>query len=312
MSPLLSIIVANYNYGRYLPQAIESVARQSCMDFELIVVDGGSTDNSVEVIEKYANGLPPNISLNDWRRQSPNHVNSQEHNDIITWWCSEKDGGQSNAFNKGFSHAKGRFLTWLNADDVMLPGVIEKFKKSLAMHPECEWFVGGVLWLDPEMRVVNCGRGRRFSEMRYQSGFVNGYGPSTFFSKRLYDIAGGVDERFHLMMDSELWLRFAKLGFRYRPCCNYAWGLRLHPGAKMSNHNFDQKGNLDLGMSVESAEMAIHKQRVARETQMMLCGFHVKRLTRFRRLLSVAWIQVTLARFDLFRWKGRLYSEVFK
>ena len=166
MQPLVSIVIANYNYGRFLEEAIQSVIAQNMGDkVELIICDAASTDNSVEIIKKYANGLPKNISYTDWINSS--NQNSQTP-PLITWWCSEKDGGQSAAFNKGFSHARGRFLTWLNADDVMLPGTIEKLKVAAERQPECEWFVGGVLWLDPGMRVINCGRGRRFSEIRYR------------------------------------------------------------------------------------------------------------------------------------------------
>ena len=99
--PLLSIVIANYNYGRFLEEAIQSVLSQSCNDYELIIVDGGSTDNSVEIIKKYE--------------------------DKIAWWVSEKDKGQSDAFNKGFAHAKGKYLTWLNADDILFQSIIPLF-----------------------------------------------------------------------------------------------------------------------------------------------------------------------------------------
>lgn len=280
--PVLSVVIANYNYGRFLEEAVQSVLTQSCQDFELIVVDGGSTDNSVEVIKK--------------------------HQQKIAWWCSEKDRGQSHAFNKGFAHAQGRFLTWLNADDVMLPGTIAKLKLATERHPRCEWFVGGVFWLDPEMRIVNCGRGRPFSEIRYLCGDVNGYGPSTFFSRRLLSAVGGVDERFHLMMDTDLWFRFAQAGARYKPFCNYAWGLRLHPGAKMSDHNFDSEGKLVIGGEANEN----HRQQLDRERALMLDGVRVGRLTLVKRLLSASWFRVFAARIDLLRFKGRNYQEYFK
>ena len=110
-NPLLSIVIANYNYGRFLEEAIQSVITQEGFDqCELIVVDGGSTDNSVEVIKKYS--------------------------DKISWWCSEPDGGQSSAFNKGFRRASGRFLTWLNADDIFLPGALSAIMYEIRQHPE--------------------------------------------------------------------------------------------------------------------------------------------------------------------------------
>ena len=104
-APFFSIVIVNYNYGRFLEAAILSILNQSCVDYELIVVDGGSTDNSVDIIRKYKNS--------------------------ISWWCSEKDNGQSHAFNKGFAHANGRFLTWLNADDLLMPGTLAAAKKKL-------------------------------------------------------------------------------------------------------------------------------------------------------------------------------------
>ena len=97
--PILSIVIANYNYGRFLEDAIRSVCLQNMGDkIELIICDAASTDNSLEIIRKYASK--------------------------IAWWCSEKDGGQSAAFNKGFSHARGKYLTWLNADDVLVSGCL--------------------------------------------------------------------------------------------------------------------------------------------------------------------------------------------
>lgn len=287
MQPLVSIVIANYNYGRFLEEAIRSVLSQLCDDYELIIVDGGSTDNSVEVIKKYE--------------------------DKIAWWVSEKDRGQSDAFNKGFAHAKGRFLTWLNADDVMLPGVIEKLKCAAKKHPKCEWFVGGVLWLDPEMKVVNCGRGRPFSEIRYREGNVSVWGPSSFFTKRLLDAVGGVDERFHYTMDTDLWLRFAcKEKARYLPFCDYAWGLRLHPDAKMSGHNFTEDGKLDTQHSEkEKIARSKHIEQMKREAMWRQEYFVSKRPTRLTRLISVSWKQVLAARVDLFRFKGKYFKEMF-
>ena len=110
MIPELSIIVVNYNYGRFINDAIESVIGQESFDnCELIIVDGGSSDNSVECIKEHANK--------------------------IAWWCSEKDKGQSDAFNKAFSHARGKFGFWLNADDILMPGAIKAILEYLSSHP---------------------------------------------------------------------------------------------------------------------------------------------------------------------------------
>lgn len=286
-SPLLSVVIANYNYGRFLGEAIESLLAQSCQDFELIICDAASTDNSVDVIKKYAGR--------------------------IAWWCSEKDGGQSAAFNKGFSHASGRFLTWLNADDVMLPGTIEKLKIATEKRPDQEWFVGGCFWLDPEMRIINCGRGRPFSNIRYREGNVSAWGPSSFFTKRLLNAVGGVDERFHFTMDSDLWLRFASMeNARYLPFCNYAWGLRLHPEAKMSGHNFTADGALDTQHSNdEKLRLSKHYAQMKQESLWQREYFNSRRATKLSRLISISWPQVIMARLDFLRYHGKHYMEYF-
>lgn len=286
--PLLSIVIANYNYGRFLGEAIESLVVQSCQDFELIVCDAASTDNSVDVIKKYAGR--------------------------IAWWCSERDGGQSAAFNKGFAKAKGRFLTWLNADDVILPGTIEKLKIAAKKHPDCEWFVGGCFWLDPEMKIINCGRGRPFSEIRYREGVVSAWGPSSFFTKRLLNAVGGVDERFHYTMDTDLWLRFAyEQRARYLPFCDYAWGLRLHPNAKMSGHNFTSDGKFDSQHSnEEKLKSSKHHKQMEQEAQWMREYYTPRKSSRLSHLMSVSWGKVLAARMDLMRYRGKHYREYFK
>lgn len=338
MQPLLSIVIANYNYGRFLEEAIQSVVSQDMGDkVELIICDAASADNSVDVIKKYANGLPANTLYYDWitakqrlttsdqrliandRRLTTNNqqaltTSDQRLTTKITWWCSEKDGGQSAAFNKGFSHAHGKFLTWLNADDVLLPGTLKKLELAIEKHPKCEWFVGGCFWLDLQMQIINCGRGRPFSERRYREGNVNVWGPSSFFTKRLLDTVGGVDERFHFSMDADLWLRFAaKANARYLPFCKYAWGLRMHPDAKMSGHNFTADGKFDT-KHTEAEKKAASKHREQRdlETRLRLGYFKPCKPTAISRILSADWVRVILAYIDLLRFRGNHYLEYFK
>lgn len=207
--PLFSVVIANYNYGRFLEEAIQSVLSQSCQDFELIIVDGGSTDNSVEVIKKYA--------------------------DRISWWISEKDRGQSDAFNKGFAHANGRFLTWLNADDAFAPGALSAVAREIERHADCEWFVGSSVWCDAEMRIDRCFCAHRFSALRAKTGGMTVGGPSSFFTQRLLDAVGGVDESLHYVMDVDLWYKFHReCGAKYRRTCHNVWAFRQHEASKMS------------------------------------------------------------------------------
>lgn len=289
MNPLLTIVIANYNYGRFLDEAIQSVLSQSCLDFELIVVDGGSTDNSVEVIKRYQNQ--------------------------IAWWCSEPDKGQSDAFNKGFSHATGRFLTWLNADDVMLPGTIAKLKVASERYPEQEWFVGGCFWLDPEMRIFRCGRARHMSRIRAEHGLVNVCGPSSFFAKDLYLRAGKIDERNHYTMDTDLWLRFAlNEKVAYRPFIRYAWGLRLHPAAKMSGHKFTADGRILSGEASDAAFVRDQKrmQQLQQEHRLTLSKIPPLKgtMSRWMQVATADWIPALMSRWDTFRYGGKKLSLV--
>lgn len=275
--PLFTIVIVNYNYGRFLKDAIQSVLSQSCQDFELIVVDGGSTDNSVEIIQTFSDRVG-GARFGGWDKvlkfASSKVLNSDESvsttknaegtenvqhskcniehriNNFRTpglqnsrtrfLWCSEPDKGQSDAFNKGFAHASGRFLTWLNSDDVFFPRALEHASKAICKHPDCEWFAGGCFWLGPKLHVMKCSCARTFSHIRAKRGEISVWAPSSFFSKALFDRVGGVDADFHYMMDTELWFRFYRqAGAVYRPIKGYCWGLRLHPDAKMSGHNFE-------------------------------------------------------------------------
>ena len=217
-SPLLSIVIANYNYGRFLEEAIQSVLSQSYDDYELIIVDGGSTDNSVEIIKKYA--------------------------DRIAWWCSEQDKGQSDAFNKGFAHARGRFLTWLNADDVMFPGALKAVARQIKNHPKREWFVGSSAYVDKELRITKWFCCHRFSDIRARYGFLTCGGPSSFFTKRLLIRVGGFDVALHFLMDIDLWYRCYYVGKqRYVRVIHPVFAYRIHETSKMSGADVVQDAN---------------------------------------------------------------------
>lgn len=316
LKPLLSIVIANYNYGHFLEEAIQSIIAQD-MDnrIELIICDAASTDSSVDIIRKYANGLPPNTSRSEWI--NPNTEPETQNPKLITWWCSEKDGGQSAAFNKGFSHARGRFLTWLNADDVILPGALKKLESAVTKYPECEWFVGGCFWLDPEMKIFKCGRARRMSRFRARHGIVNVCGPSSFFSRELFQKVGGVDERFKYTMDTDLWLRFALLAkVSFRPFAKYAWGLRLHPDAKMSGHKFTSNGRILEGTESRAA----FNRNVARLNQLqqednwikekLHLVMQTKPSSMIQRVLSSDFFPAVMSRIDSWFFSGKFYLDV--
>lgn len=217
--PLLSVVIANYNYGRFLEAAIQSVVSQDMGDqVELIVCDAASTDNSVDVIRKYA--------------------------DKIAWWCSEKDKGQSDAFNKGFSHATGKYGCWLNADDVLMPGALKAVLGYINRNPKCEWLAGSSVFTDSELKVKWCSRCAhvwRNGFLRFPMYSVNG--PSSFFLLDNLEKAGGFNVSLRYTMDTDLWRRFAKAGIRLHHIPDYVWCFRVHEESKTSHKFITGKGS---------------------------------------------------------------------
>ena len=219
-APLLTIVIANYNYGRFLEEAICSVLSQlgeksegvRAGDVELIVVDGGSTDNSVEVIKKYENR--------------------------IAWWVSETDGGQSNAFNKGFGHANGKYLTWLNADDVLVPGALVAIVGCIRKHPACEWFTGNAYRFTEDRKVCEVCWGPHVypSWLQRRHSPVVVFGPSSVFARDLWLRVGKIDEDIHLMMDTDLWIRFMIMGVKQRRINHFIWAFRMHADSKTAEY----------------------------------------------------------------------------
>ena len=209
MNPLLTSVIANYNYGRFLEAAIRSVVEQEGFgNCELIVVDGGSNDNSIEIIKKFS--------------------------DRIAWWVSEKDKGQSDAFNKGFSHAQGKYLTWLNADDIMPDGCLKRIVRGLVRHPDCEWFTGNLYRFTEDGRIIECVWGPNYLPKWLQSRGqpVAVYGPATIFTKELFERVGGMKLYQNFMMDTDLWMRFIVAGVKQRRINCFCWAFRMHEDSK--------------------------------------------------------------------------------
>ncbi len=277
MEPLFSIVIANYNYGRFLAEAIESAYSQGMGDeVEVIVCDGGSTDNSLEIIKRYK--------------------------DRIAWWCSEKDDGQSNAFNKGFAHARGRFLTWLNADDVLTHGALKAIANEIAKHPDCEWFAGSSVWTDANLMIHRCFCAHRFSVSRVRCGLMSVGGPSSFFTPRLLAVAGGFDETLHYKMDTDLWYRFFfKCGARYRRTRHNIFAYRQHEASKMS------------GADSHATERALANRRRALEEGWVLkqrYGGQTGWRAKFTRLATLSLVDHLVVMWRNFKWKGMRATEI--
>ena len=144
----------------------------------------------------------------------------------------EPDNGQSDALNQGFAKAHGDWLFWLNADDVLLPGALERVKSTLAARDGIDWIAGNQLRIDEEGRVVDCCVGNVWHDWLYRHVVPHVFGPSAFFTRALFEKAGGFDETLHVCMDWDLWIRFMQGGARFCRIDKYLWALRQWCGSK--------------------------------------------------------------------------------
>jgi glycosyltransferase involved in cell wall biosynthesis len=178
--PLVSIVTPSLNQGRYLEVAIRSVLEQEYPAIEHIVVDGGSTDDTLDVLRRYE------------------HLN----------WVSEPDRGQADALTKGFALAHGTIFGWLNSDDVYLPGAIETAVAAFA-GPSVGLVYGGWHKLDDEGRLSDAVPALPFDLGELRDGRNLIAQPAAFFTRAAYEAVGGVDTRYRYAMDYDLWLRIA-------------------------------------------------------------------------------------------------------
>ena len=144
----------------------------------------------------------------------------------------EPDSGQSDALNKGFAKAKGEWLFWLNADDVLLPNSLKRVKD--AATESVNWISGNVIYMDKDGKAKWCAWDRG-SKLAYRKLPVQVYGPSSFFRKKLFAEAGGFDVSLNYSMDIDFWCKFRQLGYWYTKLPDFVWGFRLHEGSKTSS-----------------------------------------------------------------------------
>ncbi|MBU2529227.1 glycosyltransferase [bacterium] len=188
--PKVSIITSSYNQGHFIEKTILSVLKQNCPNIEHIVIDGGSTDNTLEILEKY-----------------PHLV-----------WLSEPDKGQADAVNKGLKIATGEIIGWLNSDDVYLENAVSTAVKMFKEYPNVSVVYGDCYYIDEKDQVIRKFISGEFNLTRLLNcGYCYIPPMSTFIKSKVFDkLEGPVNTNLKYCMDYDLFIRIAKAGFKFQ------------------------------------------------------------------------------------------------
>jgi glycosyltransferase involved in cell wall biosynthesis len=184
--PRISVVVPSFNQAGFIEQTLRAILDQNYPDLELIVIDGGSKDESPEIIRRYE--------------------------DRIKFWCSEPDGGQTQGIIKGMGHATGEILCFLNSDDLFEPGALLDVGEYFARHPNVDAVYGDALWIDAKNKPLRPQKEIPFNRFIWLYTYNYIPGMSMFWRRSIYDRAGGFDPQYQLAFDADLWIRFSDHG----------------------------------------------------------------------------------------------------
>jgi len=219
----ITIVIPSYNQGQFIGRTIDSILNQGYANLELLVMDGGSDDETVRILKSYGNQIT---------------------------WQSAPDRGQTQAVNKGWKIATGQILGWVNSDDQLLPGALEKVARYFDTHPETNWLYGNCRYIDADGQTLG-----NYPAQPYDYGVLvknlQNYipQPTVFLRRSVFEVIGFLNEDLHYVMDLEYWLRiglkFPAVYINTSLAC-----LRLHRDAKsVSSYN---KFSSELVTTVET------------------------------------------------------------
>ena len=203
---LFSIITPSYNQGQFIQATIDSVLGQSYRNIEYFVIDGGSNDNTLEILQQYSD---PRLT-----------------------WISERDVGQSDAINKGLRRATGEYLTYLNSDDLLLPDSISFAVQYFEQHPQVDLLYGDGYYVDMQGKRLSAYRSTRFALAECLFDRQRLAQPGTFWRKQVTEAIGLFDEELHYRMDFDYWVRAALAGFHLEYVVGERAAYRLHDDSK--------------------------------------------------------------------------------
>lgn len=214
--PLVTIVTPSYNQGEYLEETILSVLQQDYPNIEYIIIDGNSSDNSLEIINKYEKKL--------------------------AFWICESDQGQSDALVKGFNKANGKYLAWVCSDDILEPSMIRVSIHFLEAYPDAVLTFGNRTRIDSKGNIIGFGKS-------YVNNFLFRFGlglpqETVVFRREAYELVGGIDKALEMVMDYDLWCKLYRVGrFFYIPA--FLGRFRSHQYNKSTIFSSEMKENFN-------------------------------------------------------------------
>lgn len=203
-TPLLSIITPSFNQGRFLRRTIRSVLDQDYPNVEYLVIDGASTDGSVDII--------------------------RSHESALSYWVSEPDSGQADAINKGMRKTKGKYVAWINSDDTYRPNAFSEAIQALEDEPNAPFVYSNAIGIDANDNQTDWPRYRQYSPLDLLS-FNMICQPTVFMRRDVVIRAGGLDDTYHFIFDHKHWIDLSRFGTPVY--VNAYWACaRRHPEAK--------------------------------------------------------------------------------
>jgi glycosyltransferase involved in cell wall biosynthesis len=247
--PRISVIVPSFNQAKYLELTLRSILDQQYPNLELIVIDGGSKDESPDIIRKY-----------------------EQH---MKFWCSEPDGGHPEGLIKGFSHATGEILYFLNSDDLLELNTLREVGEYFSSHPDVDVVYGDALWIDAEGSTLQPKKEIPFN--RFIWLYTYNYIPcmSTFYRRAIYDKVGGISTTYRLAFDADLWIRFSDAHAKLKHIKRQWSRMRYYP----------EQNNRRLRDQSDRDDLAIRSRYW--KNQVMPSTYHLRR--KIARGLRILW-----------------------
>ncbi|MGC3947780.1 MAG: glycosyltransferase family 2 protein [Chryseolinea sp.] len=206
----ISIVTPSYNQGAFIEETILSIINQNYPNLEYIIIDGGSTDNSVDIIRKY-----------------------EKH---LAYWVSEKDNGQSEAINKGFKKATGDIICWLNSDDILIEGALNKVANIFTANKELDLINGQTVLIDKNSNILSGHFVLKQKKWYAERGIYYINQPSMFWRRSLLDSTGLLKEDFHTLMDKEFLIRMFERNVKIGHLEKFLAGFRIHGESKSAGN----------------------------------------------------------------------------